>query len=182
MAYGKESGIYQVQAYTYRWPYLLKMQTKYGEETESKSLELGDRHTIVSESLRIEVFPILEIIPNNLLITPNMRYTLQIKGGPQTTSNAVQSDGSHVDIKFDIADADKHIASVDQFREVTGLRVGDATLHYEIIQLRTQHQAKLGNLYEASKPGQLGKVVSKRTIPIRVRLVTDIEIPFAHRR
>ena len=76
MAYGKESGIYQVQAYTYRWPYLLKMQTKYGEETESKSLELGDRHTIVSESLRIEVFPILEIIPNNLLITPNMRYTL----------------------------------------------------------------------------------------------------------
>ena len=58
-----------------------------------------------------------------------------------------------MDIKFDIADDDKDIASVNQFREVTGLRVGDATLHYEIIQLRTQHHAKLGNLYEASRPG-----------------------------
>ena len=52
-----------------------------------------------------------------------------------------------MDIKFDIADDDKDIASINQFREVTGLRVGDATLHYEIIQLRTQHHAKLGNLY-----------------------------------
>ena len=38
--------------------------------------DLGDRHTIVSEVLRIEVFPLLEIIPSELLITPNMRYTL----------------------------------------------------------------------------------------------------------
>ena len=113
MAYGKESGIYQLQAYTYRWPYLLQMQTQNGEKAEKLNVEIGDRHTIVSEALRIEVFPILEIIPNNLLITPNMRYTLQIKGGPQTISNAVQADGSHVDIKFDIADDDKDIASVN---------------------------------------------------------------------
>lgn len=42
--------------------------------------------TIVSEMLRIEVFPLLEIYPSNLLITPNMRYTLQIVGGPQTAA------------------------------------------------------------------------------------------------
>ena len=38
--------------------------------------QVGGRHTVVSDMLKIEVFPLLEIIPNNLLITPNMRYTL----------------------------------------------------------------------------------------------------------
>ena len=51
-------------------------------------VQMGGKHTIVSDMLRIEVFPLLEIIPNNLLITPNMKYTLQIVGGPQTTSRA----------------------------------------------------------------------------------------------
>jgi hypothetical protein len=179
-AHGREAGIYQSQAYTYRWPHLL--QALSGERGEALSGDLGDRHTIVSEVLRIEVFPLLEIIPPSLLITPNMRYTLQIVGGPQTTSRAPQVDGSHVEIRFEIAERDGHIASVGQDREVTGLQVGDATLHYEIIQLRTQHQASLGSLYEAGQPGELGKVVSTRTVPIRVRLVTDIEIPYAHRR
>ena len=104
-----------------------------GERGETLSGDLGDRHTIVSEVLRIEVFPLLEIIPSSLLITPNMRYTLQIVGGPQTTARALQADGSHVDIRFEIAESDRDIASVDQFREVTGHQVGDATLHYEII-------------------------------------------------
>ena len=90
--------------------------------------QLGSKHTVVSDMLRIEVFPLLEIIPNNLLITPNMRYTLQIVGGPQTTSRAQQADGSHIEVKFEIEQSD--IASVDQFREVTGHKVGDATLKY----------------------------------------------------
>jgi hypothetical protein len=37
---------------------------------------------VVSEMIRIEVFPMLEIRPGELLLTPNMRYTLQIVGGP----------------------------------------------------------------------------------------------------
>jgi hypothetical protein len=73
--------------------------------------------TIVSEMLRLEVFPLLEVIPKELLITPNMRYTLQIVGGPQNTRSA-QNDGSHVEIRFEIEQ--KNIASVDSFREVTG--------------------------------------------------------------
>ena len=81
--------------------------------------------------LRIEVFPLLEIYPSNLLITPSMRYTLQFVGGPQTTAKTQQFDGSHIDIKFDIQN--KNVATIDSFREVTGHEVGDAILKYEII-------------------------------------------------
>lgn len=38
---------------------------------------------LASNILGIEVFPFLEIIPTKLLLTPNMRYTLRIQGGPQ---------------------------------------------------------------------------------------------------
>ena len=85
--------------------------------------------------VRIEVFPLLEIYPSNLLITPNMRYTLQIVGGPQTAAKSQHLNGSHVEIKFDIEN--KKVATIDRFREVTGHEVGDAVLKYEIIQLRT---------------------------------------------
>jgi hypothetical protein len=44
---------------------------------------------------------------------------------------STSTDGSHVEIRFDIEQ--KEIASVDQFREVTGHKVGDALLKYEII-------------------------------------------------
>ena len=95
--------------------------------------------------LRIEVFPLLEIYPNNLLITPNMRYTLQIVGGPQTAAKNMNQDGSHIEIKFDIEN--KEVATIDRSREVTGHEVGDAILKYEIIQLRTQNnvQPQLGH-------------------------------------
>jgi hypothetical protein len=137
--------------------------------------------TIVSEMLRLEVFPLLEVIPKELLITPNMRYTLQIVGGPQNTRSS-SSDGSHVEIRFDIEQ--KEIATVDKFREVTGHKVGDALLYYEIIQLKTSLPPMIGtspyNLQTNQQAAELSKVVSKRTVPIRVRLVTDIEIPFTH--
>lgn len=41
--------------------------------------------TVVSEMLKIEVFPLLEIFPSQLLLTPGMKYTLQINGGPQSS-------------------------------------------------------------------------------------------------
>lgn len=93
------------------------------------------KSTIVSDMVRVEVFPLLEIYPNNLLITPNMRYTLQIVGGPQTMTSVQQTDGSHVEINFDIENT--KVATINRFREVTGHEVGDAILKYEIIQLRS---------------------------------------------
>ena len=78
------------------------------------------------------------------------------------------------------------MATIDRFREVTGHQVGDAVLKYEIIELRTQSsfQPHLG----ADQDGKgvivpvqpQSRVVSKKTVKIRVRLVTDIEIPYSH--
>lgn len=70
-----------------------------GQKRHDKPDEV--RMTIISEMLRLEVFPLLEVIPNELLITPNMRYTLQIVGGPQGI-RSTSTDGSIVEIKFDI--------------------------------------------------------------------------------
>jgi hypothetical protein len=56
-ANGNEPGIYQLTAYTRR-------------------LSPGGSSNIVSEMIRVEVFPLLEIYPPSLLITPNMRFTL----------------------------------------------------------------------------------------------------------
>lgn len=62
MAVGIEPGIYQLTAFTRR--------VDFSRHATS--------HNIVSDVIRLEVFPLLEILPNELLITPNMRYTLQI--------------------------------------------------------------------------------------------------------
>ena len=96
-----------------------------------------------------------------------MRYTIQIVGGPSRTGGQAQNayHGGQVEIKFDVEN--QTIASVDIFREVVGHEVGDTLLSYEIIQ---------------TKPGKSGvsrrSVVSKKVIPIRVRLVTSINVPY----
>ena len=59
IAFGNEPGIYQLTAFSSRF--------------NSSS---GNQKTVVSEMLKIEVFPILEIFPAELLLTPAMRYTL----------------------------------------------------------------------------------------------------------
>lgn len=102
-----------------------------------------------------------------------------MKGGPHTSVQSFQ-DGSSIEIKFDIQESE--IASVDQNREVTGLQVGDATLRYLIIQQRAQKsETPRGVSQELLEQGSTG-VVSKHSVPIRVRLVTDIEIPLANQR
>ena len=74
--------------------------------------------------IKIEVFPFLEITPGQLLITPNMRYTLQIVGGPDSGAQRSQyNDKSHIDIKFTISDTS--IATVGKNKEVIGHRVGE---------------------------------------------------------
>ena len=66
IAKGGEPGNYQVTTFT----------IKYQQKPDA------DRIRVSSEVLKIEVFPLLEITPSSLLLTPNMRYTLQIVGGP----------------------------------------------------------------------------------------------------
>jgi len=60
-ALGNEPGIYQLTAFTRR-----------AEQINGNTLNIN------SDMIRVEVFPLLEIFPSELLITPNMKYTLQI--------------------------------------------------------------------------------------------------------
>jgi len=90
-----------------------------------------DGSRITSEACKIEVFPILELYPSTLLLTPNMRYTLNVLGGPSRGSYGKSIEGSHVEIKFDVED--KEIATIDSFRDITAKTVGDTVLFYNII-------------------------------------------------
>ncbi len=72
----------------------------------------------------------------------------------------------------------KNIASVDAFREVTGNQVGDTNLYYEIIQIRQTGGSKINGGGEITRRS----IISKKTVPIRVRLPTDIDIPYNDQR
>mmetsp|Transcript_27408 Transcript_27408/g.20562 ORF Transcript_27408/g.20562 Transcript_27408/m.20562 type:complete len:149 (-) Transcript_27408:1386-1832(-) len=117
-AKGVEPGNYQLTAYSYKFKQNLAGDSQV-------------RSRITSDMLKIEVFPLLEIHPSSLLLTPLMRYTLQIVGGPSRSANSQFMSGGTVEIKFDIEN--KTVASVDLFREVTGHVVGETRLYYEVI-------------------------------------------------
>lgn len=83
-ANGIEPGIYQLTAHT---------RLKIFGASESSQLS--------SEMIRMEVFPLLQIYPSELLLTPNMKYTLQILGGPHSSVQSFNQ-GSSIEIQFDI--------------------------------------------------------------------------------
>jgi len=83
---GVESGNYVVTAYV------------------DRSSISGADARVTSEANKLEVFPVLTLVPSTLLLTPNMRYTLRILGGPSRGSYGSSIEGSKVDIRFDIED------------------------------------------------------------------------------
>lgn len=68
-AIGAEPGIYQLTAHTRR----------------ALPADVGESMNINSDMMRLEVFPRLDLFPGELLLTPNMKYSLQILGGPQSS-------------------------------------------------------------------------------------------------
>ena len=81
---GEESGMYVVTAYIEKFR--------------------GKHERITSEANKIEVFPILSLSPSSLLLTPNMKYTLSISGGPSRRSYGSSIEGSRVDTSITIKD------------------------------------------------------------------------------
>lgn len=69
LAKGQDPAHYQLTAVSHKY------QVKAYESSTH-------RQRVTSEVLKIEVFPLLQIQPGSLLLTPEMRYTLQIVGGP----------------------------------------------------------------------------------------------------
>ena len=152
---GVEPGNYVVTAYIDSW--------------KNASTSRDASYRITSEANKIEVFPILTLHPDNLLLTPSMRYTLGISGGPSRGSYGSNIEGSQVDIRFEMENST--VASIDLVREITAKVVGDTSLQYTIIQTK---QTRDGKEYKHT--------VSRRTVPIRVRLVSYIEIPANQQR
>lgn len=87
--------------------------------------------------------------PNSLLLTPNMRYTINVVGGPLDDSEITQT------YEF----KNKEIATISEDREITALTVGETTLIHKI------------------KCAKNMNVLSQTELKIRVELVTSIEIP-----
>ena len=61
----------------------------------------------------------------------------------------------------------EEIATIDKFREITAHKVGDTELRYTVMQTKFSRDGK-----------ESKSIVSSRAVPIRVRLVTSIEIPY----
>ena len=95
IAKGVEPGNYQVNAVTMKFSLRPDI----------------DKMRVSSEVQKIEVFQLLEISPGNLLLTPSMRYTLQILGGPSRSISSISTQTGSVEIRFDIEN--KRIATVD---------------------------------------------------------------------
>lgn len=69
-----------------------------------KSDDQDIENKIFSKAVKLEVFPSLILSPVNLLLTPNMRFTLNIEGGPSKDALGQKKDGSSVSFLTNIKD------------------------------------------------------------------------------
>ena len=113
---------------------------------------------ITSNFVRIEVFNIVKIVPDSILLFPGGRWTIQVEGGP--------SGGSGGSVYRDYEVEDQTIAEIDEYGEILGKLVGETWL-------------KLNLYYKSNNQRQL--LTSKKS-KIRIALITAIEIPMMNER
>jgi hypothetical protein len=82
----------------------------------------SDKESVTSKGSKIQVFSKVRMEPSSLLLTPNMKYTINVVGGPVDDSETTQS--------FEFRD--KEIAIIGEDREITALTVGETTLIHKI--------------------------------------------------
>lgn len=56
----------------------------------------GHNQKATTNENKIEVFPALRLHPDKLLLTPQMKYTLKVEGGPSRGPYGVNAGGGHV--------------------------------------------------------------------------------------
>lgn len=99
----------------------------------------------------------LRLEPGSLLLTPYMRYSVQVFGGP----NKVESNNK-ISLQLEIENIT--VAKINSINEITGNLIGDTSLTCKIS-------------YTSTVDGKETTVlVSRRSVQIRVRLVTEIAI------
>jgi len=111
----------------------LKIKRITDDKFEVKGLEAGiykvsvsgtkhneNRDKVMSNHVKVEVFPTVRLAPGDLLIYPGGRWTIEVQGGPEANSR-----GS---VRRSFKIEDEHIATIDQYGEVKGEHVGDTYL------------------------------------------------------
>jgi hypothetical protein len=78
-----------------------------------------------SKAISIEVFPMLRLEPASLLLTPYMRYSVQVFGGP----NKVESNNK---ISLQLEIENRTVATINSINEITGNLVGNTSLTCKI--------------------------------------------------
>ena len=111
-----------------------------------------------SNQVKVEVFDPVRLVPEDLLIFPGGRWTIQLKGGP----TGITRSNINTSYKMD----NEEIATIDSFGEVLGKKVGDT-----FITIKMQFENDQQN-YE----------LATETAKVRVRLITDIVIPVMNNR
>lgn len=113
--------------------------TAYVEKFQRGQSWLSAKRVASLNYNKIEVFPVLDLYPKTLLLTPDMKYTLGVLGGPSRGYDE-NVRGTHVEIKFDTEDRD--VATIDSFREVHAHAVGDTRLYYNIMHTKRANDGK----------------------------------------
>jgi len=121
--------------------------------TVSGSQHNEARSKIVSNHVRVEVFPTVRLVPGDILIYPGGRWTINVEGGPEALSR-----GS---VKRSFRVEDENIATIDEYGEVLGKHVGDTQLTLSMTFIKGSQEFPLAT----------------RGINVRVRLITGLEIP-----
>lgn len=122
---------------------------------------------IPSKAVQIEIFPSLQLAPGDLLLTPNMRHTINVLGGPSKSSLG-QKNGATVSFDFEIKNRD--VATINGHHEITALKLGDTELTAQIVHTIDDDDRRVQT------------VISSRTVQVRVRLVTHVAIPHNRQR
>lgn len=72
----------------------------------------------------------MRLKPDKLLLTPQMKYTLKVEGGPSRSPHGANTGVGHVVTNFSMGNL--KVASIDKSNEVTGETVGDSVLRVQI--------------------------------------------------
>ena len=113
---------------------------------------------ISSNFVRIQVFEVVRIVPDSILLFPGARWTIQVEGGPHG--------GSRGSVYREYEIEDDKIADIDEYGEVHAKRVGETWL--------------MLNMYYKSNNSRA--LLASRKIRLRVALITGLEIPMMNER
>jgi len=123
-----------------------------GRASGNYQLRADGSSGISSDTVDFEVFDSVEIYPQDLLLTPDMSYALNISGGPKPHSQKLSHCYNSENSEVAGVNSDKTYAF-----EITGHRVGDVKITYTIVE---------GSDCQAALPN----VISSKDIRVRVRL------------